>query len=207
MSGMWVLPGGRPWWALAAGSLAAAGFIGMAEAGAVVLEATPTGQFSVSSLYGIGQLTQPLTSPAPTLNGWAQEGNPDLPGWLLAHLAFDVLFIIGYSLLAVIMLWAAAARSAAAVQAAAERAAAERVAGRRAVPEPARSWRLGYLLLGLVVAGNAAQVGLAQPLGGNPFKHAALVGPVVDLVQRSAFAGYDDDQSRAARLRMAEEAA
>ena len=161
MSGMWVLPGGRPWWALAAGSLAAAGFIGMAEAGAVVLEATPTGQFSVSSLYGIGQLTQPLTSPAPTLNGWAQEGNPDLPGWLLAHLAFDVLFIIGYSLLAVIMLWAAAARSAAAVQAAAERAAAERVAGRQAVPEPARSWRLGYLLLGLVVAGNAAQVGLA----------------------------------------------
>jgi hypothetical protein len=148
---MWVLPGGRPWWALAGGSLAAAGFIGMAEAGGVVLQATPTGQFSVSSLYGIGQLTQPLTSPAPTLNGWAQEGNPDLPGWLLAHLAFDVLFIIGYSLLAVIMLWAATARSGAAEQAAAGQAAAGQ----------ARPWRLGYLLLGLVVAGNAAQVGLA----------------------------------------------
>ena len=186
MSAMWVLPGGRPWWALAAGSLAAAGFIGMAEAGAVVLEATPTGQFSVSSLYGIGQLTQPLTSPAPTLDGWAQEGNPDLPGWLLAHLGFDVLFIIGYTLLAVIMLWAAAARSETAVRAAAERAAAEpasaepataeptpaesaaagrtvarQVAARQAPAEPARSWRLGYLLLGLVVAGNAAQVGLA----------------------------------------------
>lgn len=144
---MRVLPGGRPWWALTGGSLAAAGFIGMAEAGGVILEATPTGQFSVSSLYGIGQLAQPLTSPAPTLNGWAQEGNADLPGWLLAHLGFDVLFIIGYSLLAVIMVWAAAARS--------QDAAAQAAAG------PARRWRLGYLLLGLVVAGNAAQVALA----------------------------------------------
>src|SRR3984957_5891892 len=122
---MRVLPGGRPWWALACGSLAAAGLVGMGEAAAVILEATPSGQFSVSSLYGIGQLTQPLTSPAPTLTGWAHEGNPDLPGWLLAHLAFDVLFIIGYSLLAVILLWAAAARSETAVRAAAERAAPE----------------------------------------------------------------------------------
>jgi hypothetical protein len=151
---MWVLPGGRPWWALAGGSLAAAGFIGMAEAGGVIVEATPTGQFSVSSLYGIGQLTQPVTSPAPTLDGWAHEGNADLPGWLLAHLGFDVLFIIGYSLLAVIMVWAAAARS----QDAAPRAAADPV---RAAAGPGRSWRLGYLLLGLVVAGNAAQVALA----------------------------------------------
>lgn len=144
---MWVLPGGRPWWALACGSLAAAGFIGMGEAAAVILDATPSGQFSVSSLYGIGQLAQPLTSPAPTLTGWAHEGDPDLPGWLLAHLAFDVLFIIGYTLLAVLMLWAAAARSQAAEPAA---------------PGPARrSWRLGYLLLGLAVAGNLAQVGLA----------------------------------------------
>jgi hypothetical protein len=144
---MRVLPGGRPWWALACGSLAAAGLVGMGEAAAVILEATPSGQFSVSSLYGIGQLTQPLTSPAPTLTGWAHEGNPDLPGWLLAHLAFDVLFIIGYSLLAVIMLWSAAARS--------------RTAERAEPGAAPRSWRLGYLLLGLVVAGNLAQVGLA----------------------------------------------
>jgi hypothetical protein len=40
VSGMRVLPGGRPWWALAWGSLAAAGFVGMAEAAAVILEAT-----------------------------------------------------------------------------------------------------------------------------------------------------------------------
>jgi hypothetical protein len=195
VSAMWVLPGGRPWWALAAGSLAAAGFIGMAEAGAVVLEATPTGQFSVSSLYGIGQLTQPLTSPAPTLNGWAQEGNPDLPGWLLAHLAFDVLFIIGYTLLAVIMLWVAAARSETAVRAAAERAAAEPAAteraaarqvaarqapaepARQAPAEPARSWRLGYLLLGLAVAGNAAQVGLAAAAVGGWIRPRQAVPP------------------------------
>src|ERR1700722_12918875 len=51
-----------------------------------------------------------------------------------------------------------------------------------------------------------AQVGLAQPLGGDPFKHAAFVGPLSNLVQRSALAGYDDDQPCALRLRMAEEA-
>ena len=52
-----------------------------------------------------------------------------------------------------------------------------------------------------------AQVGLAQPLRGEPPEHAAFVGPMADLVERSAFAGYDDDQPRAARLRMAQEAA
>ena len=52
-----------------------------------------------------------------------------------------------------------------------------------------------------------AQVGLTQPLRGEPPEHAAFVGPLVRLVPRAAFAGYDDDQSRAARLRVAEEAA
>ena len=132
-------PAGRPSVVGAGGRQpAAAGFIGMAEAGGVILEATPTGQFSVSSLYGIGQLVQPLTSPAPTLNGWAHEGNPDLPGWLLAHLGFDVLFIVGYSLLAVIMVWAAAARS---QDAAAQTAAGRPGAGGWATCCSAWSWR------------------------------------------------------------------
>ena len=52
-----------------------------------------------------------------------------------------------------------------------------------------------------------AQVGLAQPLGSDPFKDATFVRPVVDLVQRSAFAGYDDDKPRAAGLGMTEKAA
>ena len=50
------------------------------------------------------------------------------------------------------------------------------------------------------------QVRLAQPLRGEAFQHAAFVGPS-SLVQRSALAGYDDDQPRSARLRMSEEAA
>src|SRR5580698_5894013 len=33
-----------------------------------------------------------------------------------------------------------------------------------------------------------AQIGLAQPLRGEPFEHAALIGPVA-LVRRRAFAG------------------
>ena len=52
-----------------------------------------------------------------------------------------------------------------------------------------------------------AQVGLAQPLRGEPLQHAAFVRPAAELVQRTAFAGDDDDQPRAARLRMAKKAA
>ena len=52
-----------------------------------------------------------------------------------------------------------------------------------------------------------AEVRLAQPLRSEPPEHAAFVGPLADLVQRTAFAGYDDDQPRAARLGMPKEAA
>src|SRR5580692_7775521 len=52
-----------------------------------------------------------------------------------------------------------------------------------------------------------AQVCLAQPLGGDAFQHAALIRPPAKLIDRPAFAGHDDDQPRATRLRMAEEAA
>ena len=52
-----------------------------------------------------------------------------------------------------------------------------------------------------------AQVGLAQPLGSEPSQDAAFMRPLARLVQRSALAGDDDDQPRAARLRMAQEPA
>jgi hypothetical protein len=52
-----------------------------------------------------------------------------------------------------------------------------------------------------------AKVGLAQPLRGEPLKHPALVRPPAKLIDRPALAGDDDDQPRAARLRMAKEAA
>ena len=52
-----------------------------------------------------------------------------------------------------------------------------------------------------------AQIGLAQPLRGEPLEHPALIRPPAKLIDRSAFAGDDDDEPRAARLRMAQEAA
>src|SRR5580704_12757700 len=52
-----------------------------------------------------------------------------------------------------------------------------------------------------------AQIGFTQPLRGEPLEHAALVRPPAKLIGRPAFAGDDDDQPRAARLRMAQEAA
>src|SRR3984885_4306848 len=52
-----------------------------------------------------------------------------------------------------------------------------------------------------------AQIGLAQPLRGEPLERPALVRPPAELIARPAFAGHDDDQPRPARLRMAQEAA
>src|SRR3984957_7894474 len=52
-----------------------------------------------------------------------------------------------------------------------------------------------------------AQVGLTQPLRGEPLEPPALIRPPANLIDRSAFAGDDDHQPRATRLRMAQEAA
>ena len=51
-----------------------------------------------------------------------------------------------------------------------------------------------------------AQVGLAQPVGSETSEDAALVGPLATLVQAAALARDNDDQPRAAGLRMAQEA-
>jgi hypothetical protein len=52
-------------------SVALAGLVGRAEAGAVVQEATPTGQYPAGSLFGLGQVTAPLTPPTATLHARA----------------------------------------------------------------------------------------------------------------------------------------
>ena len=92
----------RTWWALTWLSLAVAAVIAMAQVAAIIQEATPAGEFSVGTLYGIGQLPSTnLTATTNTLNAWAAAAAQfgSLPAWLYANLAFDVLFIIGYGLL------------------------------------------------------------------------------------------------------------
>lgn len=94
--------GNRAWWALTWLSLAVAALIAMDQVGAIIQEATPTGEFSVATLYGIGQLPSTnLTATTNTLNAWASAAAQfgSLPVWLYLNLAFDALFIIGYGLL------------------------------------------------------------------------------------------------------------
>ena len=86
-----------PWRAMSWATLALAALVAKAEAGAVSQEVLPTGQYSVSGLYGVGQVFAPA-SPAPTLNAWAQASHQfsDLWIWLSVHAGFDVIFIAGY---------------------------------------------------------------------------------------------------------------
>jgi len=92
----------RTWWVLTWSSLAVAALIAMDQVGAIIQEATPAGEFSVTTLFGIGQLLSTnLTATTDTLNAWASAAAQfgSLPVWLYIHLAFDALFIIGYGLL------------------------------------------------------------------------------------------------------------
>jgi hypothetical protein len=86
-----------PWRALTWATLALAALVARAEAGAVSQEVLPTGQYSVSGLYGVGQVFAPA-SPAPTLNAWAQASHQfsDLWIWLSVQAGFDAVFIAGY---------------------------------------------------------------------------------------------------------------
>jgi hypothetical protein len=122
----------RPWWAMTWVSVALAGLVGRAEAGAVVQEATPTGQYPAGSLFGLGQVTAPLTPPTATLHAWASAASQfgGLPVWLCVYLGFSLLFIAGYYLLL----------------------------GRTVLPGTETSGR--WLLLGLVVA-SLVQYGVA----------------------------------------------
>jgi hypothetical protein len=91
----------RPWWAMTWVSVALAGLVGRVEASAVVQEATPTGQYPAGSLFGLGQVTAPLTPPTATLHAWARAAVQfgGLPFWLCIYLGFSLLFIAGYYLL------------------------------------------------------------------------------------------------------------
>lgn len=107
-------PGGRAWLALAGLSLAAAAYVAMSEAGAIVAEATPTGGTTVSALFGFGQLTgiANVTTTTQALAAWAGAAGPlsqlaaphDLTLWLWWYLGFDVLFVAGYAAVGFILL-------------------------------------------------------------------------------------------------------
>jgi hypothetical protein len=87
-------------------SVALAGLVGRAEAGAVVQEATPTGQYPAGSLFGLGQVTAPFAAPTATLQAWVHAAVQfgDLAVWLCVYLGFSLLFIAGYYLLGLVVL-------------------------------------------------------------------------------------------------------
>jgi hypothetical protein len=75
-------------------SVALAALVAKAEAGSVIQEVMPTGQYSAGALYGPGQLFTPA-SPAATLNAWTQASHQfsDLWIWLSVLAGFDIVFI------------------------------------------------------------------------------------------------------------------
>ena len=95
------VPAGRgadaAWRAMTWASVALAALVAKGEAGAVIQEVMPTGQYSAGALYGPGQLFAPA-SPAATLNAWTQASGlfSDLWIWLSVLAGFDVVFIAGY---------------------------------------------------------------------------------------------------------------
>jgi hypothetical protein len=86
------------WGAMAWVSVALAAVVAKAEADSVIGEATPTGQYSTSTVYGPGQLIKPLTVPTSTFNAWTQASHQfsDLWLWLTVQAGFDVVFVAGY---------------------------------------------------------------------------------------------------------------
>jgi hypothetical protein len=78
-------------------SVALAALVARAEAGAVIQEVMPTGQYSVSGLTGVGQLFAPA-SPVPTLNAWTMASHlfSHLWIWLSVQAGFDLVFVAGY---------------------------------------------------------------------------------------------------------------
>ena len=89
------------WRALKWLGLSLAALVGMAQVGAIVQEAIPTGALSVTTLYAPGQVVSGFAPTTDALNAWAvaslQFGM--LGTWLYLHLVFDLLFIAGYALL------------------------------------------------------------------------------------------------------------
>jgi hypothetical protein len=91
---------------MACAGLALAAIVAKAEADSVIGDATPSGQYTTGSVYGIGQLIKPLTLPTSALNAWtgvsSQFGGLWL--WLLVQAGFDVVFMAGYLGLAICLI-------------------------------------------------------------------------------------------------------
>jgi hypothetical protein len=81
--------------------LSLAGLVGMAQIGAIVQEAIPTGSLSVTTLYAPGQVLTWIAPTSAALKSWADASHQfgSLWVWLYLHLLFDLLFIAGYGLL------------------------------------------------------------------------------------------------------------
>jgi hypothetical protein len=92
---------GLTWRALKWLGLSLAALVGMAQIGAIVQEAVPTGAISVTTLYGPGQIAAGWAGTSVPLDAWADASRQYalLWVWLYLHLGFDVLFIAGYALL------------------------------------------------------------------------------------------------------------
>jgi hypothetical protein len=94
---------GQPqaWRALTWLSLSLAALVGMAQIGAIVQEALPTGALPVTTLYAPGQVVSSFAPTSAALTSWADASRQfgSLWVWLCLHLLFDLLFIAGYGLL------------------------------------------------------------------------------------------------------------
>ncbi len=94
------------WSALAWLGLALAAWVAMGQVSAIVAEVTPTGQFPVSSVTGLGQVGAITTAPHAPLLAWDEAGlqHPALRTWLWVYVGMDLLFIAGFTLLGITIL-------------------------------------------------------------------------------------------------------
>ena len=92
---------GLTWRALKWLGLSLAGLVGMAQIGAIVQEAVPTGAISVTTLYAPGEIASGWAGTSVPLDAWGDASRQFglLWVWLYLHLGFDGLFIAGYALL------------------------------------------------------------------------------------------------------------
>ncbi len=102
----WRLATGSRWAAGTWLGLLAATWIVKGQISAIVGEVTPTGQYPVTAVTGIGQLGSLTTPPHAALAAWdaATKHFPALASWLGWYLAADALFIGAGTLLGVTLL-------------------------------------------------------------------------------------------------------
>jgi uncharacterized membrane protein len=91
----------QAWRALTWLGLSLAAVVGMAQVGAIVQQALPTGALPVTTLFAPGQVGSGFAATSTALSSWADASLQfgSLWFWLCLHLLFDVLFIAGYGFL------------------------------------------------------------------------------------------------------------